>query len=88
MGEDTRANGAAMTTEPRDPEQLRREIEQTREELGDTVAALAHKTDVKARVRQRLDHSKAPQRVRENPLPLAITGVFAVGFIAGRISSR
>ena len=35
-----------------DPEQIQREIEQTREQLGDTVEALAAKTDVKARAQE------------------------------------
>lgn len=33
-----------------DPSEIREEIEQTRAEMGDTVDALAHKTDVKSRV--------------------------------------
>ena len=33
-----------------EPDQIRREIEDTREEMGDTVAALGHKADVKGRV--------------------------------------
>lgn len=37
-----------------DPEELRHEIERTREELGDTVEALAQKIDVKARVQDRV----------------------------------
>jgi ElaB/YqjD/DUF883 family membrane-anchored ribosome-binding protein len=44
---------------PREPEEIQREIEQTRDELGDTVAALAHKTDVKAQAKQKLDDTKA-----------------------------
>jgi ElaB/YqjD/DUF883 family membrane-anchored ribosome-binding protein len=36
------------------PEEIRREIEATREELGDTVAALAEKTDVKARAKEKV----------------------------------
>jgi hypothetical protein len=36
----------------RTPEQVRREIEQTRIELGDTVAALAEKADVKEQAKQ------------------------------------
>ncbi|MFC6022862.1 DUF3618 domain-containing protein [Plantactinospora solaniradicis] len=36
-----------------DPNQTRRDIEQTRAELGDTVAALTAKTDVKARTRSK-----------------------------------
>jgi ElaB/YqjD/DUF883 family membrane-anchored ribosome-binding protein len=43
----------------RDPEQIREEIEETRAELGDTVAAMAQKTDVKAQAKQRIDHAKA-----------------------------
>lgn len=35
-----------------DPSQIREEIEQTRSEMGDTVDALAHKTDVKGRVKE------------------------------------
>ena len=34
------------------PEELRREIERTRRELGDTVDALSHKADVKEQVRE------------------------------------
>jgi hypothetical protein len=39
-----------MSTAP-DPQQLRAEIEQTRADLGETVQALAAKTDVKARAK-------------------------------------
>jgi ElaB/YqjD/DUF883 family membrane-anchored ribosome-binding protein len=46
-----------------DPRAIREEIEETREELGDTVAALAHKTDVKARAKDKVDEVK--ETVRE-----------------------
>jgi ElaB/YqjD/DUF883 family membrane-anchored ribosome-binding protein len=39
---------------PDDPRELRAEIERTRQDLGDTVAALAEKTDVKARARDKV----------------------------------
>ena len=53
-----------MTTErppgsgdvPEDPEQLRQDIERTREQLGETVEALVAKTDVKAQARERVSH--------------------------------
>jgi len=48
---------------PEDPEQLRAEIERTRVELGDTVAALAEKTDVKARAKEKVAEVK--QNVNE-----------------------
>ena len=66
-----------------DPEELRHEIERTREELGDTVEALAHKADVKARVQERVtDLSQRAQAtaaqgartVQERRVPLAAIG--------------
>lgn len=39
---------------PEDPTQLRADIERTRQDLGDTVAALAEKTDVKARAKEKV----------------------------------
>ncbi len=75
MDQDERAEGAAMSTaaesddtqETRSPEEIRADIEQTREQVGDTVEALTAKTDVKAQARERLDeikgniHAKADQ---------------------------
>jgi gas vesicle protein len=41
-----------------DPSEIREEIEQTRSEMGNTVDALAHKTDVKSRVKESFDDKK------------------------------
>jgi ElaB/YqjD/DUF883 family membrane-anchored ribosome-binding protein len=57
MGQDPGAAGTPVTT-AKDPEQIREEIEATRQDLGDTVAALAAKADVKTRVRDRIEHGK------------------------------
>jgi ElaB/YqjD/DUF883 family membrane-anchored ribosome-binding protein len=46
-----------------DPREIREDIEQTRKELGDTVAALAHRTDVKARAKDKVEDVK--ESVRE-----------------------
>jgi len=54
---------AATPNEDRGPEEIRREIEHTREELGDTVAALAAKTDVKAQAQQGVEEAR--QSVRD-----------------------
>jgi ElaB/YqjD/DUF883 family membrane-anchored ribosome-binding protein len=119
--------GGTGVSASEDPERLREEIEATRQELGDTVEALAHKTDVKAQVseqveqtkaqvQERIEHtretvtqkadevvgrakdfspdsavtaaSSAAQKGRENPLPVAAAGAFALGFLIGRVSSR
>jgi Protein of unknown function (DUF3618) len=50
------------TEHTRTPEELEAEIEETREEVGDTVEQLAAKTDVKAQARQRVEEIKS--RVR------------------------
>jgi ElaB/YqjD/DUF883 family membrane-anchored ribosome-binding protein len=42
----------------RSPDEIREDIEQTRHELGETVEALAAKTDVKARAHEKLDEVK------------------------------
>jgi hypothetical protein len=46
-----------------DPDELRREIEVTRAELGETVEALAQKADIKGRAQDSVEHAKL--RVRE-----------------------
>lgn len=43
------ATGTAAPASPKDPQELRLQIDQTREQLGETVEALAAKADVKAR---------------------------------------
>ena len=40
------------------PEELRAEVEQTRQELGDTVEALAEKSDVKTQAKERVNSLK------------------------------
>jgi hypothetical protein len=40
--------------QPQSPKQLRHEIQQTREELGDTVEALAEKADVRTQAKDRI----------------------------------
>ena len=73
MGEDERTAGAQVGAEaagdvaddqagaddgPREPEEIRRDIEETRRELGDTVAAVTEKADVKAQAKAKVDGVK------------------------------
>ena len=67
-------------TEQQTPEEIRREIERTRRELGDTVDALSHKADVKEQARIKKDEvteqarvktEEVKNRVSANPAPLA-----------------
>ncbi|WP_081239178.1 DUF3618 domain-containing protein [Streptomyces viridosporus] len=52
---DADAERAAAARGAKGPDELRRQIERTRHELGDTVEQLAGKMDVKARARARAD---------------------------------
>lgn len=54
MTADETGRDADAAGEAKSPGQIRVEIEQTREELGDTVEALAEKTDVKAQANSRI----------------------------------
>ena len=83
MGEDPGKAGAVTADE------LRRDIEQTREELGDTAAALGAKADVKSRAKERADEIKG--ELKENPpvAPIAIAaGVVLVFMIIRRRRRR
>jgi ElaB/YqjD/DUF883 family membrane-anchored ribosome-binding protein len=51
-----------------EPEELQRDIEQTRGELGDTVEALSQKADVKAQVSKRIEERTAGLRARRDEL--------------------
>jgi hypothetical protein len=56
-------------------EALRREIERTRAELGETVGALSHKADVKTQAREKVEHAK--QNVQAQARALAAGPVVA-----------
>lgn len=63
MGQDPGQPGQELTADEgrpqeRTPQQVRREIEQTRSELGDTVAELAVKADVKTQAHHALNDAK------------------------------
>ena len=75
-----------MTQQQQTPEELRREIEQTRRELGDTVEALSHKADVKEQARQKKD--EVQQRVAANPTPLLVVGGLVAAIVVLRLVRR
>jgi chromosome segregation ATPase len=59
---------AAEQSPQKSPEELREEIDRTREQLGDTVQALAAKTDVKGQARDRLAAVKEGAQQRKDEL--------------------
>jgi F0F1-type ATP synthase membrane subunit b/b' len=54
-----------QSPQDKSPEELRRDVEETRQQLGDTVEALAEKTDVKAQARRRIDSLKGAARQKQ-----------------------
>jgi ElaB/YqjD/DUF883 family membrane-anchored ribosome-binding protein len=64
---DTAPGGGEPSAET-DPKELRRDIEQTRAELGDTVEALSQKADFKAQISKRVEERTAGLRARRAEL--------------------
>jgi hypothetical protein len=72
MDQDERTEGAAVSAsagsddaqETRTSDEIRSDIDETREDVGDTVEALAAKTDVKAQARDRIDEIKGNVRAK------------------------
>jgi Protein of unknown function (DUF3618) len=103
MDEGARTGGTHELTngDGRDPDAIRRHIEATRAELGDTVAALAVKADVKSQARERMQAKRAQMAsrmprsagqavaaLRRVPPPVAALGVLAIGVLVGRVTAR
>jgi hypothetical protein len=56
--------GQSGKQETRSPEEIQRDIEETREELADTVAAVAEKADVKTQAKRKVDETKAKAKAK------------------------
>jgi Protein of unknown function (DUF3618) len=73
---------------PPTDEDLRHEVELTREELGGTLARLMYKVDIPARTREavhsRLEHAKATADIARHS-PYAVGGVIAL--LAGLVAA-
>jgi Protein of unknown function (DUF3618) len=67
-------NSGSGHAPPDDPEALLAEIDRTRQELGDTVEALAAKADVKARAQQRAAEVSGQLKDRLTGLRLQLAG--------------
>jgi hypothetical protein len=89
--------------EPSEKEEIRAEIEHTREDLGETISALSAKTDVKAQASAKADELKqraqdtgdqvkqrandVTERVKRRPAPVIVGGI-AVLVILGMVRRR
>jgi len=84
-------NPGAQPVPPSDPQEIQADIAATRAELGDTVADLAAKADVKARAQQSVEAAKdrtveaanqVGETVRRRPGPLAALGLAALAVLS------
>lgn len=85
MDQGARRTRAAVSV--RDPDTIRQEIAETRQELGEAVEELAAKTDFKARTREKLTelrHAAAqlPDRARERPAVTVAVAATSIVLIA------
>ncbi|MFC9266366.1 DUF3618 domain-containing protein [Streptomyces zhihengii] len=63
MTHDSNSNGTSRSSEAPGPDELREQVQGTREELGITLEALAGKADVKTQAQEKADAARA--RVRD-----------------------
>jgi len=54
--------------ESRSPEEIQAEIETTREELGDTVGAIADKADISKQAKRKVDDTKAKMTAKKEAI--------------------
>ena len=68
-------------------EELRADIKQTREELGETVQALAAKADVKARAKEQVEQTKLKVKAQaaEATEKVRVAAVAAAGAVSGKV---
>ena len=100
MDETTRTSGPEVDgkQEQRSPDEIRADIEETREDLGDTVEALASKTDVKGQAKAKVESVKekiggatdgsVKDTATSNPVPTAAIAAFAGGLLVGIVIAR
>ena len=100
MDEATRTSGPEVEgqQEQRSPEEIRADIQETREGLGDTVEQLAAKTDVKGQAKAKVESVKekvsgaTPSSVTDtagsNPVPTAAIAAFVGGLLVGIVIAR
>ncbi|HTU96954.1 MAG TPA: DUF3618 domain-containing protein [Solirubrobacteraceae bacterium] len=97
MGQDQGQAGQKLDVErDRTPDEVREEIAQTRAEMGETVAALAQKTDVKRQAHKAVDHAKVTaadgagrlkEMITAHRAAVAGVGVVAVAILVARRAS-
>jgi hypothetical protein len=88
MGQAEGSGGPAVDTHERGLDDIREDIERTREELGETVEALAARTDVKAQAQAKVADTKQRARVAAGNPRIRTIGIVAAVVIIGLVIAR
>ena len=80
-------------SDTRSSEEIRADIEHTREELANTAAELAQRADVKARAHEKVDETKAKvshkvDEAKAQPQRLGLAVAVAAGLVIGLVVLR
>jgi F0F1-type ATP synthase assembly protein I len=80
-------------SETRTSEEIRADIEHTREELADTAAELAQRADVKARAHEKVEETKAKMshkvdEAKAQPQRLGLATALVAGVVIGLVVLR
>ena len=83
-------SGPAKDQGPTDPDAIKAEIEETREQLGRTVDELSHRLDVPARAKEGAARAKdtAVETYRESPPAVIGAALALAGLVAGMMILR
>lgn len=68
MDQESREAGSEVAQGERTPEQIQAEIDATRQQLGETVAAVVEKTDVKGQAREKVAEVKQTAQAKKEDL--------------------
>jgi F0F1-type ATP synthase assembly protein I len=80
-------------SDTRSSEEIRADIEHTREDLADTAAELAQRADVKARAHEKVDETKAKvshkvDEAKAQPQRLGLVAAAVAGLVIGIVVVR
>jgi hypothetical protein len=68
-------------------DEIERDVERTRAQLGETAGALAHKLDAKTRAKEKLDQARS-RASGGRPVIVAVTAVGAAALVIGVVLWR
>ena len=69
-------------------DEIEREVERARAQLGETAGALAHKLDARARAKEKLEHARSRFPGGRSTIVVAVTAAGAAALVVGVVLRR